>query len=567
MSSRIFRSLWIAMLVVVCGIALAATHESQTSSHPNQTDSATGKQLWWDPMLGPSSITDHPGKSAMGMDLVPYTRPSVSNADVQIDPAIVQNMGVQTAVATRGALHKTVQAVGIFQLPQPGLHDISLKVGGWIDKLYVDQEGMHVHKGEPLFALYSPELQVSEQELISAVRSQKSLGADASAIVRKEADNLVSSARRKLELWDVDEREIDAIAKADRAPRDVTFYSPATGHLEDTVIVQGSAVQPGMKLMRISDHSVMWLDAQVYEQQIPLVKMGQAVDVTLDAAPAKTFHGKVSFIYPHLDHSTRTLTVRATFDNPDFELKPGMYAEAHLVSKPVEDALQVPQEAVIDTGTKQIVFVAQGDGHFSPRTVRAGIRGDDDKIQILDGLREGQTVVTSGQFLMDVESRTQEAVAKLRGSNAMASESAASPVSAPASQPATPSKVSLIYCPMAKANWLQVPGDVSNPYLDADMRDCGEIKSQVAAPSKDSPLAEVFSDYLAVQRSLASDHFDGKLAEQLKSDSAKLKGASYAAMQKAADQSASAHDLKTARLQFKTVSEAIIELLKPAAGK
>jgi len=563
MSSRIFRSLWIAILVVVCGIVLAATNESQTSSHPNQTGSATGKQLWWDPMLGPSSITDHPGKSAMGMDMVPYTRPSVSSAEVQIDPRVVQEMGVQTAVATRGTLHKTIRAVGTFGLPQPGLHDIALKVGGYIDKLYVDQEGMHVHKGEPLFALYSPELQVSEQELISAVRSQKSLGSDSSTTVRKEAENLVASARRKLELWDLDEREIDAIAKADRAPRDVTFYSPATGHLEDKMIVQGSAVQPGMKLMRISDHSLMWLDAQVYEQQISLVKMGQTVEVTLDAVPGKTFRGKVSFIYPHLDHLTRTLTVRATFDNPDFELKPGMYADAAIVSEPVEDALQVPQEAVIDTGTKQIVFVAQGDGHFSPRSVRAGLRGDDDKVQILDGLSDGDKVVTSGQFLMDVESRTQEAVAKLRGS----SEMAAQPMSEPTSQPVAPSKVSLIYCPMAKANWLQIPGDVSNPYLDADMRDCGEIKSQLAAPPKDSPLAQVFSDYLAVQHSLASDHFDSKLAEKLKSDSAKLKGSSYAAMQKAADEFAASKDLKAARLQFKAVSDALITLVKPEAGK
>ena len=567
MSSRIFRSIWIASLVAACGIVLAATHGSPMDTRSRQENPATGKQLWWDPMLGPSSITDHPGKSAMGMDMVPYTRTPVSSTEVQIDPRVVQEMGVQTEIATRGPLHKTIRAVGMFELPQSGLHDIALKVGGWIDKIYVDQEGMHVHRGQPLFVLYSPELQVSEQELISAVQSQKSLGNDASAAIKKEAENLVASARRKLQLWDVDEREIDAIAKADRAPRDVTFYSPATGHVEDKMIVQGSAVQPGMKLMRISDHSVMWLDAQVYEQQIPMIKMGQTVEVTLDAVPGKTFRSKVSFIYPHLDHMTRTLTVRATFDNPDFELKPGMYVDANLVSEPVEDALQVPQEAVIDTGTKQIVFVAQGDGHFSPRSVRAGIRGDGDKIEILEGLHDGETVVTSGQFLMDVESRMQEAVAKLRGSSEMAGESAPQPASAPASQPATPSKVSLIYCPMAKANWLQTPGDVSNPYLDADMRDCGEIKSQLTAPSKDSPLAQTFSDYLAVQHSLAGDHFDSKLAEQLKSDSTKLKGSSCAPLQKAADQFAAARDLKTARLQFKAVSEAIIALLKPEAGK
>src|SRR5205823_2543404 len=159
----------------------------------------------------PSSISDHPGKSAMGMDLVPvYADQASGGPEITIDPAVVQNMGVQTAPVTRGPLHETIRAVGLFKLPQPGLHDISLKVGGWIDKLYADQEGMHVKKGDPLFGLYSPELQVAEQELISAVQSQRSLGPDASPALRKESQSLVDSARRKLELWDVDEKEIDA---------------------------------------------------------------------------------------------------------------------------------------------------------------------------------------------------------------------------------------------------------------------------------------------------------------------------------------------------------------------
>jgi Cu(I)/Ag(I) efflux system membrane fusion protein/cobalt-zinc-cadmium efflux system membrane fusion protein len=288
-------------------------------------------------------------------------------------------------------------------------------VGGWIDTLYADQEGMHVHAGEPLFGLYSQELQVAEQELISAVQSQRSLGPQASPTLRKEGQNLIDSARRKLELWDVDQQEIDVIAQAERPPRDVIFHSPATGHLEEKMIVQGSAVQPGMKLLRIADHTKMWLEAQVYEEQIPLIQMGQTVEAMLDAIPGKTFSGKVTFIYPHVEHMTRTLTVRATFDNPDFALKPGMYADANVVTEPVPDAMQIPQEAMIDTGTKQIVFVAEGNGHFSPRTVRAGVRGDDDRLQVLEGLAVGETVVTSGQFLMDVESRTNEAIAKLRG--------------------------------------------------------------------------------------------------------------------------------------------------------
>jgi Cu(I)/Ag(I) efflux system membrane fusion protein/cobalt-zinc-cadmium efflux system membrane fusion protein len=249
---------------------------------------------------------------------------------------------------------------------------------------------------------------------------------------------LVASARRKLQLWDVDEQEIDAIAKADSPPRDVVFRSPATGHLENKMIVQGSAVQPGMKLLGIADHTAMWLDAEVYEQQITLVKMGQTVEVTVDAIPGKTFPGKVTFIYPHVDHMTRTLMVRSTFDNPAFDLKPGMYADVSVIAEPVADAIHVPQEAVIDTGTKQIAFVAEGRGHFGPRTVRVGIRADDDRLQIVDGLAVGEMVVTSGQFLMDVESRTNEAIAKLgAGSRAAAPEPSEPPAtSQPTTEPA-----------------------------------------------------------------------------------------------------------------------------------
>lgn len=393
------------------GAAAPTAAESNKSADPGNAKG--GAQRWWDPMIGPSSISDHPGKSAMGMEMVPLTRLAATGAELTVDPAVVQNMGVQTAPVSRGPLHVTIRAVGSFKLPEPGLHDISLKIGGWIDKLYADQEGMHIMKGEPLFALYSPELQVAEQELISAVESQHSLGREASPALRKEADNLIASARRKLQLWDVDEHEIDTIAKAESPPRDIVFRSPASGHLENKMIVQGSSVQPGMKLLGISDHTTMWLDAEVYEQQIPLVKIGQTVTAMLDAIPGKTFSGTVSFIYPHVDRMTRTLMVRSTFENPDFSLKPGMYAEANIIAEPVSDAIHVPQEAVIDTGTRQFAFVAQDGGHFSPRTVHVGIRGDDDQLQIVDGLVVGETVVTSGQFLMDVESRTNEAIAKL----------------------------------------------------------------------------------------------------------------------------------------------------------
>jgi Cu(I)/Ag(I) efflux system membrane fusion protein/cobalt-zinc-cadmium efflux system membrane fusion protein len=389
----------------------------------DQDQSARGERkvaYWWDPMLGPGSITDHPGKSAMGMDLVPVYEDEVqSGSGVRIDPAVVQNMGVVTALVTLGPLTVTVRTVGTLNAPEPGQHDVVLKINGYIQNLAVDTNGMAVSKGQVLFDLYSPDLQVAEEELISAEQGVKSLPSNASESMKTEAHRLVDSAERKLRLWDIDDRDIETIAAAEHAPKTVPFRSPADGHVIDKAIVEGSAVQAGMKLMRIEDHNKLWLDAVVYEDQIEMVAEGQEMQATLDAFPGRTFAGKITFIYPHLDHMARTQNVRATLDNPKHELHPGMYATVNIVTHPVAaDTILAPREAIIDTGTKQLAFVVDPNspGHFEPRAVRIGIVGDDDNAQVLEGLAPGDQVVTSGQFLMDVESRTTEAIQKMRSS-------------------------------------------------------------------------------------------------------------------------------------------------------
>jgi len=306
-----------------------------------------------------------------------------------------------------------------------------------------------------------------------------------------------------------------------------------------------------MKLMRVVDHTTMWLDVQVFEEQLPFVAVGQPIEVSLESAPGKTFRAKVDFIYPHLDHMTRTVTARATFENPDFELRPGMYAQASIQTEPAKDAILIPQEALIDTGTRQLVFVALGDGHFAPRTVRAGIRGDDGNVQVLEGLKEGETVVTSGHFLMDVESRMNEALAKLN------------PPADRAETPSTrPSELSLLYCAMNKVNWVQPAGAVTNPYVGEDMRDCGEVRSAVPNPPAGSTLAEVTSAYLKVEQSLISGKVDGNANGELKSASARLHGEAYAPLRQAAEALCNARDLEAARHEFKAVSDALIALLR-----
>jgi len=389
-----------------------------TSATQNSTMAKRKILYYWDPMLGPSSIAHAPGKSAMGMDLVPvYEDDQSAGPMVKIDPAIVQNMGIRTAQVSRGPLEKTVRTVGMLEVPETSQFEINLKVNGWIRKLYANQEGMHVHKGEPLFDLYSPDLQVAEEELIGAVKSLKAIDPKGSDALRAESQNLVDSARQKLRLWDVADQDIDAIANSDKAAESVPFRNPADGDVIEKMVVEGSAVQAGMKIMRIEDHTTLWLNAQVYEDDMARIALGQQVEATVDAQPGKIYTGPITFIHPHLDHMTRTVMARVVLDNPIHELSPGMFATADIMTKPVMDAVWVPREAVIDTGKMQIAFVVMSQGRFEPRKVRMGMMADNDRVQILEGLAPGETVVTSGQFLLDVESRTTEAIDKLRQSN------------------------------------------------------------------------------------------------------------------------------------------------------
>lgn len=534
------------------------------------------KQLWWDPMLGPSSISEKPDKSAMGMDLVPYKPAGSAGPSVTIDPAIVQNMGIRTAEVTRGPLDKTVRAVGVIESPETGLYDITLKINGWIDKLYANQEGMHVHKGDPLFEIYSPDLQVTEEELITAVHSRNSLDASASDQVRKESEKLVASTKRKLQLWDIAEEDVEAIAKSDKAPRTVMFRSPAHGEIMDKMIVEGSSVQAGMKLMRIEDHSQMWLKIQIYEEQIPLVKLGQTVEATINALPGETFTGPITFIYPHLDHMARTSVARVTLDNPDLKLRPGMYATAKVVTQPVADAIQVPREAVIDTGTKQIAFVVQSEGHFAPHKVRMGIFGDDDRVQILEGLTPGEMVVTSGQFLLDVESRTTEAINKLRSKSSENATSESATGTMATSEMATMADsqkqnaieaktLSVAHCPMKDADWLQEGDKVANPYYGSQMLTCGEVKRQLSAPADGTELAPLVQQYLAVDKALVADKLDNDAVSALKAAADKLSGEKYTALQKAAKSLADAKDVDAARSAFKAVSSEVIHAIEQPA--
>lgn len=370
-------------------------------------------KYWWDPMIGPASISDKPGKSSMGMDMMPVYEEDVSGGTaVTIDPVVVQNMGIRVAEAKIGSIRRTVRAVGYLDQAQPNIRDVNLRVSGWVEKLYADTVGMHLQEDDKLFDLYSPEVQVALGELIAARKALAALRPDAGESARRTSQIFLSSARRKLELWGLDAREVDRLARAEQAPRSVTFTSPITGHVTEKRIVQGSAVKAGDMAMQIVDHSTLWLDAQVYAQDLPFIKLGQRLTAAVEGAPGDEFEGEVIFVHPHVDPATRTATVRIAIPNPGLTLRPGMYATAHIEAQLGNEALLVPREAVIDTGTRQVTFVVAGPGRFEPRNLKTGVPSADGMIQVLEGLAPGEQVVTSGQFLLDAESRMREAIQK-----------------------------------------------------------------------------------------------------------------------------------------------------------
>ena len=318
---------------------------------------------------------------------------------IRIDPVVVQNMGVRTVPAVRGRLERSIRAFGVLRVAEPRLRDVTLKVSGIVEELFADTEGMRVERGDPLFAIYAPELIVAQEELIAAVAS-----GDA---------ELIATARQKLRLWDVPEEIIDRIAAANRSERTLILRSPVDGVLLRRDVVAGAAAAANQALMRIADLSVLWLDAQVPESQIVGIEVGQRATASFGASRAASVAGEVIFVSPQLDEQTRTATVRVAIPNPMGTLMPGMFARTSIESAAIDQVVLVPSEAVLDTGRRQIVWIALGNGRFEAREPRIGPSGDGGLLVIDAGITPGEHVVVSGQFLIDSESRLREGTRKM----------------------------------------------------------------------------------------------------------------------------------------------------------
>lgn len=406
---------------------IARTLKITSATTTSGKESPESTQLWTCGMH-PQVIQDHPGTCPIcGMQLTPMASAGAGGADsgiVTIDPAIVQNMGVRVAAVKRQPLHATIRAAGFLREADPNVHEVNLRVSGWVERLHADTLGMTIGKGQRLFDLYSPELQSAIGELIAA---RHAAGAAAASETRPaspliSSGTLLAAARRKLQLFGLGDEQIAALEQREQPPLSVTFRSDADGILAAKPIVQGAAVKAGDMALRIVDYSTLWLDAQIFPQHMSHVREGQSVRAIIESSPAsasdssgegnREVDGRIIFISPQIDPTTRAATVRMQVSNDDLSLRPGMWATARLERVVADDALVVPREAIIDTGERQLAFVALDGGRFEPRDLRLGSSADDGVVQILSGLNEGEQVVISGQFLIDSESRLREAIQK-----------------------------------------------------------------------------------------------------------------------------------------------------------
>jgi Cu(I)/Ag(I) efflux system membrane fusion protein len=380
---------------------------------------AKGKILYWRAPMDPTEIYNHPGKSKMGMDLVPvYEGQEAGGAgSIAVSPVVRQNMNLRTAPVERRDLAVAIRSFGKVTYAQDREFSINTKISGWIEKLYVNTAGQPVRAGDPLLEIYSPELVTSQEEYRLALRNAQALAGSPYASLRENAARLVAAARERLKSWDIPDAEIARIERSGELRRTVLLRSKVGGVVTHKSVVQGDKVGPGMDLFKIADLSRVWVEASVYESELPLLRLGQKAELVLDYQPNRTFKGEIDFIYPYLDAKSQANNVRLVFANPDLALKPDMYAKVRILVPSVKDALAVPSEAVLRSGTRDLVFATRGQGEFEPREVKLGVESEDGYFQIVSGLFDGERVVVSGQFLLDSESQTREAIAKMRAAS------------------------------------------------------------------------------------------------------------------------------------------------------
>ena len=351
--------------------------------------------------MHPDVVNDDPKAICpiCGMDLVPLETGGDAGS-VQLSPTVINTLGVRTEPAKVRTLFRKINSVGYVELDESRLRTVNLRVDGWIEKLHVTSEGDRVEKGQPLFELYSPKLVNAQEEYVQALQHQNEL------VMKASRDRLLSLG--------VSEEQIDLLQTQEDVKQHVVFYAPQSGVISQHKIREGQFVMPSQALMEIVDLSSIWVIAEIFESQADWVKKGQRAKASLPYLPGENIEGMVDYVYPALDPMTRSLKVRMRFDNPDESIKPNMYADVEIFAKPKKKVLTIPREALITTGDENRVIISMGDGKFIPMKVKVGMRTDRG-VEILNGLAEGDNVVTSSQFLIDSESSLKASLAKMAG--------------------------------------------------------------------------------------------------------------------------------------------------------
>jgi len=332
------------------------------------------------------SMADMPGMAGASQ--------AADTSGVPIDRSEAARLGITFARASERPITTSVRAVGVLKYAEPRQAYVNARVNGWVEKLYADYVGKSVTAGDPLLALYSPDLVSAQEEYLLARRLRD--------------DTLAASARRRLTLWDIPPDQIDSLEARGTVARTLTLRAPRSGEIVQKNVIDGQAVQAGTNLFLIADRSELWVDVAIFEQDAAAVRVGTAASITVDALPSRTFQGRVTFIYPQLDEKTRTLTARVEVANSSGALRPGMFATAEL-SRAGRRAVSVPLTAVLPTGTKDLVFVNRGDGRFVPREVRVGARSDS-LVELVEGIKAGDEVIASATYLLDSESNLAAAI-------------------------------------------------------------------------------------------------------------------------------------------------------------
>ncbi len=392
----------VALLLAACNGEVVESNASATDHTPHDAAAHKGDEIaYYTCAMHPSVRSADPGNCPIcGMELTAVTRREADSGVIIIDAARRQTIGLTTEPAIRRPFSATIRTAGRITYDESRLTDVTLKLRGWIGELYVDSPGQHVEKGETLFTLYSPELYAAQQELLSAAASQANAR---QGNAPRRADYLIDAARRRLRLWDISDAHIRRILATGTASERVPIAAPASGHVVEKNVVAGATVEPGARLYRIADLDRVWVEADVYESDLPLLAPGDPVTVRMPYTPGGTLEGEIAFVYPYLDGATRTGRIRAEIANPELALRPDMYVDVE-IEKQLGEALVVPSDAVLYAGERQFVFLDLGEGRLAPRSIQIG-RKSGDWIEVLDGIEAGDSVVTSGNFLVAAESR------------------------------------------------------------------------------------------------------------------------------------------------------------------